>query len=92
MNLPVRNMGEYGQVTVMVQKQMKFHRSLGLPEPGPINETGTKLNHRGIQIKELVLEPESPFAEVQLPAFAQKLIKRLLIQLPRAMLIGIRQG
>jgi hypothetical protein len=58
----------------MVQKQMEFHSSFGLSEPGPIKEAGAKLNHGGIQAEKLVPELKPPLAEIQLPALAQELI------------------
>ena len=87
--LSISDMGKYRKVAVMVQKQMQFYRPFRLPELGPIKETGAKLNHRGVQTEELVLESKLPLAKIQLPALAQELVKYLLVQLPRAVFVGI---
>jgi hypothetical protein len=58
---------------------MELHRPFGLTELGSVKEAGAKLNHRGIQAEELVLEPKLALAEIQLLASVQKLIKDLLV-------------
>lgn len=63
----------------MVQKQLQFHRPFRLAKPGPIEQAGAQFNHRGVQAKELVPEPESSPAEIQLPASVQELVKHLLV-------------
>jgi len=68
MNLTVGDMSEHRQITIMIQKQMEFHRTFGLPEFGPIKEAGAKFNDRGVQTEQFVLEPEPAFDEIQLPA------------------------
>jgi len=88
----IRDMCKHRQVAVVVQKQMKLNRSLGLSKPRPVKKGGAKLNNRGIQAKKLVLEPKPALAKVQLPTSAQELIKYLLVQLPWPVFVGIRQG
>jgi len=61
--LPIGDMSKYGQVTVMIQKQMEFHRPFRLTELGPVKEASTKLNHRGIQTEKLVLETKTAFSK-----------------------------
>jgi hypothetical protein len=79
MDLPVGEVRKDRQISVMIQKQMKLHRPFGLSELRPVKEAGAKLNDRGIQRKELALKSKPALAEVQLPAFAQKVIKNLLV-------------
>jgi len=40
MDFAVRNMSEYWQVAVMIQKQMKFYSPLGLTKLGPVEKAG----------------------------------------------------
>ena len=47
--LPIGDVGKYRKVAVMVQKQVKFHRPFRLPELGPVEKTGAKLDDRGIE-------------------------------------------
>lgn len=40
MGLSIGDMGKYRQISVMVQEQMEFHRTLGLTELGPVKQAG----------------------------------------------------
>lgn len=50
--------GKHRQVTVVIKKKMEFHRSLGLPELGPVEQGDTEFDNRGIQAEQFVLESE----------------------------------
>ncbi len=75
----------------MIQKQMQFHGPLRLAKLGPIKKARAKLDHRGVQAEKLVAESKLSIVETQLLTTAQKLVKHLLVQLPRPMLIGVGQ-
>jgi hypothetical protein len=54
-------MSEDWQVTIVIQKQMQFHRSFGLAEGRPIVHAQTKINHAGVQAQELIFEAQLLF-------------------------------
>jgi len=86
------------QIAIVVQQQMKFHRSLRQAELGPIKHGGAEIDHRGIQAQQRILETELPLlsgfwlAGHQHLALGQQLLKHGALQLPGPMLIGVGQG
>jgi len=91
----LRDHCEGRQIAIVVQQQMKFHRSLCAAELGPIKHGGAEIDHRGIQAQQRILETElsllSGFwlAGHQHLALRQQLLKHRALQLPRPMLIGV---
>ena len=51
-------MSEDLQITVVIEKQMQFHRSLGLAEGRRIVHAQAQINHAGVEAQELVLEAQ----------------------------------
>ena len=83
-------MSEDRQITVVIQKQMQFHRSLGLAEGRPIVHAQTQINHAGVHAQELVLEAQLLFWRQAL-CQAKLIVEDLLEQLPRALRVGVGQ-
>ena len=79
MGLSFGDVGKYRQVSIMVQKQMQFHRPFRLPKLGPVKEAGAKLNHRGIQAEKLVPKAKLSLAEIQGSTLTQELVEYLLV-------------
>jgi hypothetical protein len=72
---------------------MKLDGSFGLPELSPIKHLQTQINGTGIHANQFVLEPELPLSDFDLnPATVKEFDKDMLIQFPRAVLVGISQG
>jgi hypothetical protein len=49
------------QITIVIQQQMQFHRSLGLAEGRPIEHAQTQINNAGVQTQELIFEAQLLF-------------------------------
>jgi len=73
----------------MIQHQMQFDRSLGLAELRPVIHGQTKVNDRGIQADQLVLETKLLLSSHLIPAKLKEIEEDLLIKFPRPVLIGI---
>ena len=80
-------MSEDRQIAVVIQKQMQFHRSLGLAERRPIEHAQTQINHAGIQTQELILKTQFLLRR-QFRAL-QQVVERLFEQLPRPLGVGV---
>lgn len=90
--IAVGHKGPAGQAPLMIELQMEFDRALRPLKPSPIEHRGTQLDARRIQRPQGIFEPEpSAFQGGHgLPA-SEHLVEERLIQLPRAMGIGIRE-
>jgi hypothetical protein len=80
-----------GQITIMVQKQMKLNGSFGAAKLGPIKHAHAQVNHRGVQTDQLVLKSELLFERSVFVAALQQSKEKFLVQLPGSMFIGIGQ-
>src|SRR5258707_6477376 len=93
----LRNHREGGQIAIVVQQQMQLHQSFGEAKLGPIKHRGAKIDHRGIQAQQRILESElsllsrSWLAGRQDLALRQQLLKHRALQLPRPMFVGVGQ-
>ncbi len=92
MDIPFGDVGEDGEVSVMVQKKVELDCAFGLSICCPVEEGKTEINHRCVEAIEFVFEPEFLFSLCQWCTCAQELRERLLIELPRSMFICIGQG
>jgi hypothetical protein len=82
-----------GQAALVIQLEMECDGPLRSDEPGTIKHRGTQLDERHIQSPQWMLEPESPSRQRRdrlTPG--QHLIEEGLVDLPRSMGIGIREG
>ena len=81
------------QIAIVVQQQMKFHRSLREAELGPIKHGGAEIDHRGVQARRRILRTDFLFFLVSgslatNSVTSQQLFKHGAMQLRRPMLIG----
>jgi len=91
MDLPLSNMGERGQIPVVVEDHVQFDRPLGASKVGPVEHAQAQLDHRGVHAIQLVLEAELPFSPVIRSGLSEQMIKHLLVDLPAPVLVGIGQ-
>ena len=91
MDLALGQMSEDRQITVVIQKQMQFHRSLGLAESRPIVHVQAQINHAGVQAQELILEAQLLFGRQAL-CQAKLIVEDLLEDLPGPLGVGVGQG
>ena len=70
---------------------MQFDRTLRAAKLRPVEDLGTQLDHRGVHTDELVLETEPPAGGRGRRAAPQQCLEHPLIELPRAMLVGVGQ-
>jgi hypothetical protein len=72
---------------------MELNGSLGASELGPIKHCQAQINGARIHANQFVLEPELSLPDFDLnPTPVEEFDKDMLIQLPRAVLVGISQG
>jgi hypothetical protein len=96
-NLHIRNLslaqdGKLGKVSVVVQKQVQFDRSLGPSKMGPVKDAQTQIDGGRIQADQLVLESEFLHSRKLASTSVEQLIKQKLIKLPGPVLIRVGQG
>ena len=84
--------GEFGEVPIVIQNQMKFDGSLGPAKPCPVKNAQAQINRGGIQTDQFVLKPKLPPLSTLHPTAFEQFEKNLLIQFPWPMFIGIGQG
>lgn len=81
-----------GQTALVIQLEMELDGPLGPYEPGPIEHRGAQLDDRRVQGPQRMLEPESPSLHSRHRlTLGEYLVEEGLVQLPRAMGIGVRQ-
>jgi len=76
---------------VVVEDHVKLHRSLGLLVVSPVEQARAKLDHRGVDRQQRILEPQ-PVLRCDLSAALKQLLENTLVQLPRPVSVGVRQG
>ncbi len=77
----------------MIQEKVQFDRSFGTAKAGPVVHRETQIDNGGIQTYQFVFEPELFLPAFDLtPAAVKEFQKGQLIKLPRAMLVGVREG
>jgi len=83
MLLPVGDIGITGKVSVVIQEKMQLDCPLGPPVLGPGEQGQAQGYGRGVQGKQLVLEPEFPLLALHAALVSLKqLIEEILIHLP----------
>jgi hypothetical protein len=91
-HLAFRDDGKGGQIPIMIQKQVQFDCSFGSAKLRPVKQGDREINDRRVQPHQFVLESELSLPlNLVLTSFEQ-LEKDPLVELPGAVLIGIRQG
>lgn len=76
----------------MIQQEMQFHGSLAARELGPIEHIGTEVNQGRVDAEQFVAKPKLFTAGALLPTAFEEVEKKVLVQLPGTMLVGISQG
>ncbi len=84
--------GKLGKVSIVVQEQVQFYRSLGPSEMGPVKDAQTQVDGGRIEADQFVLESEFLHSRKLASTSVEQLTKQLLIKLPGAVLICIGQG
>jgi len=92
MALAVRDAGKAGQVAFVVQQQVHLGGPLGGLVLGPVEQRSAQIDAGRVQTHQLILEAELLFPLGLGHADPQQLLEYRLVQLPRPMLVGIRQG
>src|SRR5208337_2714488 len=91
MDIAFRDIGKYRKIPLMVEKKVEFDRSLCLTEGSPIKERSAEVDDGSIHAEEFVLEEKLPLSRGNGSTLLEKLIEHLLIELPRAFLVGVGQ-
>ena len=92
MGLALADMGEAGQVAVMIEQHMDLDGALGAAKGGPIVQAEAEVDDGGVERDQCVLEAKRPLALRRQPlAAGQKLLEDGLIKLPGPMSVGVRE-
>ena len=92
MVLAFGDIGETGRVSVMIQQQTQFYRSLGTAEICPWEEVQTQENRGTVQREKAASEAESVFRRGSLVAGLKDPMKQVLLYLPEAIGVRISRG
>ncbi len=76
----------------MVQEQVQFDRPFGPSEMSPIKNAQTQIDGGRIEADQLVFEPEFLLSRKLSSTSVEQLTKQMLVKLPGAVFIRIRQG
>jgi hypothetical protein len=88
-HLAVSDEAETGQIAVMVEHQVQFHRPLGATELRPVIEGQAQIDHGRVQTHQLVLEAELLLAHPFGRHDPVQAVEHLLEQPPGAVAVGV---
>jgi hypothetical protein len=92
MGKPAGDLGEDGEVPVVVEKQVELDGPLCLMVRGPVKKGQAQLDEGGIEAEELVPEVELFLTRGYLLNFTEELVKYCLIELPGSSAVRIGEG
>ncbi len=84
--------GKLGKISIVIQEQVQFDRSLGPSEMGPVKDAQTEIDGGRIEADQLVLESKFLLSRNLASTSIKQLNKQMLIELPGTVLIRIGQG
>jgi hypothetical protein len=91
-NLSLAQDGKLGKISIVVQEQVQFDRSLRPSEMGPVKDAQAQIDGGRIEADQFVLESEFLHSRKLASTSVEQLTKQMLIKLPGTVLIRIGQG
>src|SRR5262245_12723138 len=80
-----------GQITVMVEQEVKLNGPFGAAKLRPVKNTDAQVDHRGVQTDQLVFKAELLFERSLFVAALQQSKEKFLVQFPGSMFVGVGQ-